>query len=88
MPPSPKTHDGSTNIQPTFVIPTTPPYVLQTVNPTVCINSFSCPTNKIPTNILTLLLPHVVIAPTTDPIISLIHLFGTYGFLQHFFNLN
>ena len=83
MPPPSNTHDACTNCQPTFVIPTTSSCVFQTVNHAVCINPFSCPTNKIVTKILTLLRPHVVIAPTTDPIITLTHILVNYGTLQH-----
>ena len=39
-------------------------YILQTVNPNVCINAFSCPTDEVVTEFLTQPHPHVEIGPT------------------------
>ena len=62
-----------------FVKPSnTSSYIFQTVNSIVCINSFSCPTDKFVTNVFTLLRPHVETAPTFDPLASLTRIFDTY----------
>ena len=63
-------------------------YVLQTANPNVCINSFSCPTDKFVSKILTLLRPHVEIAPNTDPFVLLNHYFDTFRNLQSLLQLH
>ena len=83
-------HNTSESSQaPTATIP--PPstsYVLQTANPNVCINSFSCPTDKFVSEILTLLRPHVEIAPNTDPFVILNHIFDTFRNLQSLLQLH
>ena len=48
---------------PTFLPPPASSYVLQTANPNVCINSFSCPTDKFVSEILTRLRAHVELPP-------------------------
>ena len=63
-------------------------YVLPTANPNVCINSFSCPTDKFVSEILTLLRPHVEIAPNTDPFVILNHIFDTFRNLQSLLQLH
>ena len=78
---SPST-DSST-APPTAIVPPIPSsYVLQTVNPNICINSFSCPTDKFVTEILNLLRPHIEPFPNTDPFVILNHIFDTYVTLQ------
>ena len=42
-------------------------FVLQIKNPSVCINDFACPLELMQNEVSTLLLPHVEIAPRTDP---------------------
>ena len=59
-------------------------YVLQTVNPNVCINTFSCPTDKFVTEILNLLHRHVQLSPAKSSFVILNHLFDTYHTLQKF----
>ena len=74
---------------PSSTIP--PPYtssVLQTANPNVCINSFSCPTDKFVSEILTLLRPHVEIAPNTDPFVILNHICDSFRNLQSLLQLH
>ena len=48
----------------------------------MCINSFSCPTDKFVNEIFTLLRPHVEIALINDPFVILNHIFDTYRTLQ------
>ena len=67
---------------PTFIHPPSSSYTLQTANPKVCIKSFSCPTDKFVREILTLLRPHVELAPNNDPFVTLTHIFETYQTLQ------
>ena len=43
-------------------------------NPNVCINSFSCPTGKFVSEILTPLRPHFELAPNTDFSVILTHI--------------
>ena len=87
----PKHTSPNTTSEPSH-ISTIPPqsnsYVLQTANPNVCINSFSCPTDKFVSEILSLLRPHVEIAPNTDPFIILNHIFDTYRTLQSLLQLH
>ena len=72
--------------------PTIPPqatsYVLQATNPNVCINSFSCPTDKFVSDIITILRPHVEIAPNADPFVVLNHIFDTFRNLQSLLQLH
>ena len=63
-------------------------YVLQTANSNVFINSFTCPTDKFVSEILTLLRPHVEIAPNTDPFVILNHIFDTFRNLQSLLQLH
>ena len=63
-------------------------YLLQTANPNVCINSFSCPTDKFVSEILTLLRPHAEIDPNTDPFVFLNHIFDTFRNLQSLLQLH
>ena len=63
-------------------------YVLQTANPNNCINTFSCPTDKCVSEILTLLRPHVEIAPNSDPFVILNHIFDTFRNLQSLLQLH
>ena len=72
----------------TIIPPSSNSYVLQTTNPNVCINSFSCPTDKFVSEILTLLRPHVEIAPNTDPFVILNHIFDTFRNLQSLLQLH
>ena len=53
----------------TFMQQPPPSRVLQTVNPNVCTNSFSYPTDKLVTEISNLLRPHVQISLNTDPFV-------------------
>ena len=64
--PTLKTHDLPTTSQPTSVQPPISSYVLQTVNPNVCVTSFSCPAGTIVTEILGLLRPHIELVPSRD----------------------
>ena len=73
---------------PTFVQQPSPSYVLQTVDPTVCINTFSCPTDKFVTGSLNLLRPHVELSRDTDPFVILNHIFETYRNLQNLLQLH
>ena len=57
----PNTVTESSQAPPPTIPPQSTSYVLQTANPNVCINSFSCPTGKFVFEILTLLRPHVEI---------------------------
>ena len=72
---------------PMFIQLPSPAHVLRTVNPKICMNSFSCPADKFVTKILNLLSPHVELGPTTDPFVILNHIFDTYRtrqiILQH-----
>ena len=68
----------STVPHPTFIQQPPPSYVLKTVNPNVYINSFSCPSDKLITEILNLLRPHVEHSPKTDPFVILNHIFDNY----------
>ena len=69
---------------PTFLQQPFPSYViLQTVNPNVCINSSSSPTNESVTKILNLLRPHVELSPNSDLFVILNHIFDTYRILQN-----
>ena len=63
-------------------------YTLQTANPNVCINSFTCPTDKFVSKILNLLRPHVEVAPNTDPFVILNHIFDTFRNLQSLLQLH
>ena len=54
----------------------------------MCINSFSCPTDKFVSEILTVLRPHVELAPNTDPFVILTHIFETYCILQSLLQLH
>ena len=63
-------------------------HVLQTVNPNVSINSFSCQTDKFVTEILNLLRPHVELASTTDTSVISNYNFDTYRNLQNLFQLH
>ena len=63
-------------------------YTLQTANPNVCINSFSCPTDKFVSEILNLLRPHVEVAPNTDTFVILNHSFDTFRNLQSLLQLH
>ena len=54
----------------------------------MCINSFSCPTDKFVSEILTLLRPHVELAPNTDPFVIITHIFETYRTLQSLLQLH
>ena len=74
--------------QPTSIPPPSTSYVLQTTNPNVCTNSFSCPTDKFVSEILTHLRPHVEIAPNTDLFIHLNHIFDTFRNLQSLLQLH
>ena len=74
--------------QTTIIPPSSNSYVLQTTNPNVCINSFSCPTDKFVSEILTFLRPHVEIAPNTDPFVILNHIFDTFRNLQSLLQLH
>ena len=74
--------------QTTSIPPQSTSFVLQTANPNVCINSFSCPTDKFVSEILTLLRPHVEIAPDTDPFVILNHIFETFRNLQSLLQLH
>ena len=58
------------------------------MNHNVCINSFSCPTGKFVREILTLLRPHVELAPNTDPSVILTNIFDTYRTLQSLLQLH
>ena len=80
--------EPSTVHPPTFIHPPASLYVLQTADPNVCINSFSCPTDKFVSEILTLLRPHVELAPSTDPFVNLTHIFDTYRPLQSLLQLH
>ena len=51
----------------------------------MCINSFSCPTDKFVSELLALLRPHVELAPNTDPFVILTHIFEIYRTLQSLF---
>ena len=73
---------------PTAIPPPSTSYVLQTTNPNVCINSFSCPTDKFVSEILTLLRPHVEIVPNTHPFVILNHIFDTFRNLQSILQLH
>ena len=74
---------------PTTVVPQIPSsYVLLTVNPNVCINSFSCPTDKFVTEILNLFRPHVAPSPNIDPFVILNYVFDTYRNLQNLLQLH
>ena len=73
---------------PTFMQQPPPSYVLQTVNPIVCINSFSCPTDNFVTGNLNLLRPHVELSPNTDPFFIPNHDFDTYRNLQNLLQLH
>ena len=90
----PKFVAPSTNLEfstvrpPTFIQQPPSSYVLQTVNPNVCINSFSCPTNKFVTDILGIHRPHVELSPNTDPFFILNHIFDTYRNLQNLLQLH
>ena len=74
--------------QTTSIPPPSTSYFLQTANPNVCINSFSCPSDKFVSEILTLLRPHVEIAPNTDPFVILNHIFDTFRNLQSLLQLH
>ena len=78
----------STVSPPTFIQQPPPSYVLQIVNQNVRINSFSCPTDKYMTKILTLLLARAELSPSTDPSVILNHFFDTYINLQNLFELH
>ena len=54
----------------------------------MCINSFSCPTDKFVSEVLTLLRPHVELAPNTDRFVILPHFFDTYRTLQSLLQLH
>ena len=84
----PNTVTDSSQAPPPTIPPQSNSYVLQTANPNVCINSFSCPTDKFVSEILTLLRPHVEIAPTTDPFVILNHIFDTFCTLQSLLQLH
>ena len=74
---------------PSLAIPPQPTsYVLHTANANVCINSFSCPTDKFVSEILTLLRPHFEIAPNTDPFVILNHIFDNFPNLQSLLQLH
>ena len=75
--PSSTFSEPSTVPPPTFIPPPASSYVLQTANPNVCINSFSCPINKFVSEILTLFRPHVEFAPTHRTFQSLLQLHST-----------
>ena len=72
----------------TAIRPPSTSYVLQTANPNVRINSFSCPTDKFVSEILTLLRPLVEIASNTDPFVILNHIFDTFRNLQSLLQLH
>ena len=78
----PNTVTESSQAPPPPIPPQSNSYVLQTTNPNVCINSFTCPTDKFVSEILTLLRPHVEITPNTDPFVILNHIFDTFRTLQ------
>ena len=90
----PKHNPPSTISQPTTVPPPTflpPPAsscVLQTANPNVCINSFSCLSDKCVGEILTLLRPHVELAPNTDRFVILTRISDTYRNLHSLLQLH
>ena len=87
----PKHTSPNITSEPSHISTIPPPstsYVLQTANPNVCINSFSCPTDKFVSEILTLLRPHVEIAPNTDPFIILNHIFDTFRNFQSLLQLH
>ena len=73
---------------PTFIPPLASSYVLQTTNPNVCINSFFCPTDKFVSEILTLLRPHIELAPNADPFVILTQIFDTYRTLRSLLQLD
>ena len=74
---------------PTAVVPPiSSSYVLQTVNPNVGLNSFSCPTDKIVTEILNLLRPNIEFSPNTDPFVMLNHVFDTDRTIQNLLHLH
>ena len=79
--------EPTTDPPPTFLPPTASSYVLQTANPNVCINSSSWPTDNFVSEILTLLRPHVELAPNTDPCVILTHIFS-YRTLQSLLQLH
>ena len=54
----------------------------------MCINSFSCPTDKFVSEILTLLRPNVELAPNTDSFVILSHSFDTYRTLLSLLQLH
>ena len=64
-----------------------PSYVLKTVNPNMYINSFSCPTDKLITEILKLFRPHGEHSHNTDPFVILNHVFESYHNLQNLLQL-
>ena len=85
----PSTHSElSSSPPPTLIHPPTSSFILQTAYPNVCINSFSCPTDKFVSEILTVLRPHVELAPNTDPFVILTHIFETYCILQSLLQLH
>ena len=89
----PKHVPSSTNLEiltvplAAFIQQPPPSYVLQSVIPDVCINSFSCPTDKLNTEISNLLRPHVELSPNTDPIGILNDFVDTYCNLQSLLQL-
>ena len=84
----PNTVTESSQAPPPPIPPQSNSYVLQTTNPNVCINSFSCPTDKFVSEILTLFRPHVEIAPNTDSFVILNHIFDTFRTLQSLLQLH
>ena len=84
----PNTVTESSQAPPPTIPPQSNSYVLQTSNPNVCINSVSCPTDKFVSEILTLLRPHVEIAPNTDPFVILNQIFDTFRTLQSLLQLH
>ena len=81
----PNTVTESSQAPPPTIPPQSNSYVL---HPNVCINSFSCPTDKFVSEILTLLRPHVEIAPNTDPFVILNHIFDTFRTPQSLLQLH
>ena len=79
----------SSFVPPTAVVPPiSSSYVLQTANPNVSINSFSCSTKNVVTEILNFLGPHDEPSANTDHFIILNHIFDTYRPLQNLLHLH
>ena len=71
----------------TFIQSPSSSYVLQTVNPNVCSNTFSCHTDKFVSENLNLIRPHFELAPNTDRFVILNTIFDTYKTLQNLLKL-